>query len=89
MSKFFLNLSEKLVFGPLRKIPGEERFGNYRYLPIFFTIGATLEFLMCNLKVGPAQVNFYSTLKKRQAIELLDAKEELERSFRTDENKSQ
>lgn len=83
MRKLFSNLSEKFILEPLRKIPGEERFGNYRYLPLFFCFGAGIEFLMCNLKVGPAQVNFYSTLKKRQAIELLDAKEELESSFKS------
>ncbi len=62
MIKLFSNLSQKYIIGPLRKFPGEERFGLYRFLPLFFIFGGTLEFLMCNLKAGPAQVNFCKTI---------------------------
>lgn len=83
MLKVISNLNEKFILTPLRKVPGEKRFGLYRFLPLFFILGASLEFLMCNLKAGPGQVNFYSTLKKRQAIELIDSKEQLEKEFCT------
>ena len=63
MRYYFLNISEKYIFGPLRKFPGEKRFGNYRFLPFFFLFGAGLEYLMCNLKVGPRQVNFCKLLQ--------------------------
>jgi hypothetical protein len=58
MRDFFSNLLEKYLFNPLRKVPGEKTFGNYRYLPLFFLFGASLEFLMCNLYAGPQKVNF-------------------------------
>ena len=40
----------------LDKWPGEKIFGIYRFLPIFFFLGATLEFSMINWTVG--QTNF-------------------------------
>jgi len=58
MLKLFSNLSQKYIYGPLKKFPGEQTFGLYRFLPFFFLFGASLEYLMCNLKAGPAQVNF-------------------------------
>jgi hypothetical protein len=58
MRKFFSKLFETYVINPLRKIPGEEKFGNYRFLPLFFLFGATVEYLMIHLKAGPNQVNF-------------------------------
>lgn len=36
--------------------PGRERFGVYRFLPLFFVMGAALEFAMINWQVG--EVNF-------------------------------
>ena len=57
------DLNEKYIFGTLRKIPGEERFGNYRFLPIFFIFGAGLEYLMIHLRVGPGKVNFCNSIK--------------------------
>ena len=58
MKRIIEDLNEKYILNNLRRIPGEAKFGNYRFLPLFFIFGATLEFLMCNLKVGPAKVNF-------------------------------
>ncbi|TDG40284.1 hypothetical protein AWZ03_013293 [Drosophila navojoa] len=45
--------------------PGKRRFGIYRFLPIFFVLGAALEFSMINWTVG--ETNFYRTFKRRQA----------------------
>lgn len=47
--------------------PGK-RFGNFRFLPLFFVFGAGLEFFMINWHVG--EVNFYRTFKKRRVEEL-------------------
>ncbi|XP_073832460.1 sloth 1 [Musca autumnalis] len=49
----------------LDSIPGKKRFGVYRFLPLFFCLGAALEFSMINWTVG--ETNFYRTFKKRQA----------------------
>ncbi|XP_004924874.1 small integral membrane protein 4 [Bombyx mandarina] len=59
---------QKLV----NKWPGKRAFGIYRFLPIFFLLGASLEFSMINWKVG--EVNFYNTFKKRQARDLIEEK---------------
>jgi len=40
----------------LDKWPGKKYFGIYRFLPVFFVMGAALEFTMINWHVG--QVNF-------------------------------
>ncbi|XP_069175288.1 ubiquinol-cytochrome c reductase complex assembly factor 5 [Procambarus clarkii] len=52
----------------LNKWPGKRTLGVYRFLPIFFGLGAALEFSMINWHVG--EVNFYRTYKKRQAEKL-------------------
>ncbi|KAL1459988.1 hypothetical protein WDU94_011929 [Cyamophila willieti] len=46
--------------------PGKKYFGIYRFLPIFFGIGATLEYVMIKWDFNE-QVNFYRTYKRRQA----------------------
>ena len=58
MRKYLSNLFEKYVINTFRKVPGEERFGNYRFLPFFFLFGASLEYLMIHLKAGPNKANF-------------------------------
>ena len=40
----------------LDAIPGKRRFGVYRFLPIFFCMGAALEFAMIKWTVG--ETNF-------------------------------
>lgn len=59
---------QKLV----NKWPGKNTFGMYRFLPMFFVLGAALEFSMINWKVG--EVNFYSTFKRRQAHNIVEEK---------------
>jgi len=58
----------------LNRIPGKRYLGMYRFLPLFFTLGAALEFSMINWQVG--EVSFYRTYKKRQAENI--AQQELE-----------
>ncbi|XP_042890317.1 small integral membrane protein 4-like [Penaeus japonicus] len=52
----------------LDKWPGKRYLGMYRFLPMFFVLGAALEFSMINWHVG--EVNFYRTYKKRQAKDI-------------------
>ncbi|XP_072378447.1 ubiquinol-cytochrome c reductase complex assembly factor 5 [Diabrotica undecimpunctata] len=54
----------------LEKWPGKNYFGMYRFLPIFFVLGAALEFSMINWHVG--EVNFYRTFKRRQARNIIE-----------------
>ena len=74
----------------IRSWPGKERFGNYRFLPIFFVLGAALEFSMINWHIGETNfcklsiiytdlfvLKFTSldrTFKKRQAKNLIEEK---------------
>ena len=56
----------------VNKWPGKKYFGMYRFLPMFFVLGAALEFSMINWKVG--EVNFYSSFKRRQAHDIVEEK---------------
>ncbi|TMW44610.1 hypothetical protein DOY81_010313, partial [Sarcophaga bullata] len=56
----------------LDTIPGKKRFGLYRFLPLFFCLGAALEYSMINWTVG--ETNFYRTFKKRQAKNFVEEK---------------
>ncbi|XP_044262194.1 small integral membrane protein 4 [Tribolium madens] len=49
----------------LDKWPGKKYLGVYRFLPLFFVLGAALEFSMINWQVG--ETNFYKVYKRRQA----------------------
>uniref|UniRef100_A0A2M4C513 Putative secreted protein n=2 Tax=albitarsis series TaxID=58233 RepID=A0A2M4C513_9DIPT len=49
--------------------PGKRALGVYRFLPIFFGLGAALEFSMIHWRVG--ETNFYNTFKKRQAKDIV------------------
>ncbi|XP_052865303.1 small integral membrane protein 4 [Anopheles cruzii] len=50
--------------------PGKSALGIYRFLPIFFGLGAALEFSMIHWRVG--NTNFYNTFKKRQAKDIVE-----------------
>lgn len=54
----------------INKIPGKRILGEYRFLPIFFILGATLEYSMIHWHVG--EVNFYKTYKRRRVEELVE-----------------
>jgi hypothetical protein len=70
MKYFFSNFLDNYIFKYLRRIPGEQRFGSYRFLPFFFLTGAGLEFVMINWKVGPNQVNFCNKQKRTHKYKL-------------------
>ncbi|KAH8303392.1 ubiquinol-cytochrome c reductase complex assembly factor 5 [Drosophila kikkawai] len=56
--------------------PGKQRFGVYRFLPLFFLLGAGLEFSMINWTVG--ETNFYRTFKRRQAKNYVEEQQHLQ-----------
>lgn len=56
--------------------PGKKRFGVYRFLPLFFLLGAGLEFSMINWTVG--ETNFYRTFKRRQAKNYVEEQQQLQ-----------
>lgn len=62
----------------LSLIPGKRLLGPYRMMPIFFILGAALEFSMINWEAGEAKTNFYKTYKKRTVSELAEKQLELE-----------
>lgn len=56
MFKAFDNFKEKYINVLIDKVPGKQRFGAYRFLPLFFIFGGVLEFLMIKWTVG--ETNF-------------------------------
>lgn len=36
----------------LSLVPGKQRLGNYRFLPIFFCVGGVMEWIMINVRIG-------------------------------------
>eukprot|EP00093_Oithona_nana_P009182 09182.XXX_384997_384731_1 [CDS] Oithona nana genome sequencing. len=54
----------------IQAVPGKKTFGVFRFLPVFFFIGAGLEFSMIHWK--PNGHNFYHTYKKRRAKEIIE-----------------
>lgn len=61
-------------------VPGKRTFGLYRHMPIFFLLGAALEFSMINWEAGPDKTNFYKTYKRRVSHELAEKEIQLENS---------
>lgn len=65
-----MNLYSHTLAKILDKWPGK-RLGVYRFLPVFFFLGAGLEFTMIHWDVN-GKVNFYRTYKRRQVQILSD-----------------
>uniref|UniRef100_A0A5F7ZS59 Ubiquinol-cytochrome c reductase complex assembly factor 5 n=2 Tax=Macaca TaxID=9539 RepID=A0A5F7ZS59_MACMU len=36
----------------LQRVPGKQRLGIYRFLPFFFVLGGTMEWIMIKVRVG-------------------------------------
>ncbi|XP_032146536.1 small integral membrane protein 4 [Sapajus apella] len=47
----------------LQRVPGKRRFGIYRFLPFFFVLGGTMEWIMINIRVG--QETFYDVYRRK------------------------
>ncbi|MBN3287910.1 SMIM4 protein, partial [Polyodon spathula] len=46
-------------------VPGRRRFGIYRFLPFFFVLGGTMEWIMINVRIG--KETFYDVYRRKQA----------------------
>ena len=57
------------------KLPGKA-LGEYRLLPLFFILGAALEYSMIHWQIG--EVNFYKVYKRRRVEELVERRLRLE-----------
>ncbi|XP_017299044.1 small integral membrane protein 4 [Diaphorina citri] len=69
MGAFFYSLRLKRL---LKAWPGQKYFGIYRFLPLFFGVGAALEFAMIKWEVNNGEINFYKTYKRNQAVILAE-----------------
>ncbi|XP_034760013.2 ubiquinol-cytochrome-c reductase complex assembly factor 5 [Acipenser ruthenus] len=49
----------------LDMVPGRRRFGIYRFLPFFFVLGGTMEWIMINVRIG--KETFYDVYRRKQA----------------------
>nr|XP_004661292.1 small integral membrane protein 4 [Jaculus jaculus] len=47
----------------LQRVPGKQRFGIYRFLPFFFVLGGTMEWIMINVRVG--HETFYDVYRRK------------------------
>ncbi|KAM4882196.1 ubiquinol-cytochrome c reductase complex assembly factor 5 [Thomomys bottae] len=47
----------------LQRAPGKQRFGIYRFLPFFFVLGGTMEWIMIKVRVG--QETFYDVYRRK------------------------
>ncbi|KAJ3662122.1 hypothetical protein Zmor_006481 [Zophobas morio] len=66
-----MNIKRSIRFQQiLNKWPGKKYIGEYRFLPLFFILGAVLEYSMINWQVG--ETNFYRVYKIRQAKNIVE-----------------
>ncbi|RLV99419.1 hypothetical protein DV515_00009636 [Chloebia gouldiae] len=56
----------------LKLVPGQRRFGFYRFLPFFFVLGGAMEWFMINVRVG--QETFYDVYRRKQSERLYAAR---------------
>ncbi|XP_055349415.1 small integral membrane protein 4-like [Paramacrobiotus metropolitanus] len=68
-----------LFYRFLDRWPGKERFGYYRFLPLFFACGAAIEFIMIHLTIG--ETNFYDVYKRKHPERLIPVKAAHDSSF--------
>ncbi|XP_040850536.1 small integral membrane protein 4 [Ochotona curzoniae] len=47
----------------LQRVPGKQWFGIYRFLPFFFVLGGTMEWIMIKVRVG--QETFYDVYRRK------------------------
>ncbi|XP_004176343.1 ubiquinol-cytochrome c reductase complex assembly factor 5 [Taeniopygia guttata] len=56
----------------LKLVPGQRRFGFYRFLPFFFVLGGAMEWFMINVRVG--KETFYDVYRRKQSERLYEAR---------------
>ncbi|NWV95272.1 SMIM4 protein, partial [Machaerirhynchus nigripectus] len=60
--------------GLLKLVPGQRRFGFYRFLPFFFVLGGAMEWFMINVHVG--KETFYDVYRRKRSERLYEARME-------------
>nr|XP_042140488.1 small integral membrane protein 4 isoform X2 [Peromyscus maniculatus bairdii] len=50
----------------LQRVPGKQRFGIYRFLPFFFVLGGTMEWIMIKVRVGQETFCFLPEMFRMQ-----------------------
>ncbi|XP_026853924.2 small integral membrane protein 4 [Electrophorus electricus] len=54
---------------PIKKllslVPGKQRFGIYRFLPVFFCLGGVMEWVMINVRIG--RETFYDVYRRKRS----------------------
>ncbi|XP_043968904.1 small integral membrane protein 4 [Gambusia affinis] len=55
----------KTIKGLLSIVPGKQRLGAYRFLPIFFCIGGVMEWIMINVRIG--HETFYDVYRRKKS----------------------
>ncbi|XP_034393911.1 small integral membrane protein 4 [Cyclopterus lumpus] len=49
----------------LSLVPGKQRLGPYRFLPVFFCIGGVMEWIMINVRIGTE--TFYDVYRRKRS----------------------
>ncbi|XP_056279088.1 small integral membrane protein 4 [Pseudoliparis swirei] len=49
----------------LSLVPGKQRLGPYRFLPLFFCMGGAMEWIMINVRIG--RETFYDVYRRKQS----------------------
>ncbi|KAM6929470.1 ubiquinol-cytochrome c reductase complex assembly factor 5 [Lycodopsis pacificus] len=49
----------------LSLVPGKQRLGTYRFLPVFFCIGGVMEWIMINVRIG--KETFYDVYRRKRS----------------------
>ncbi|XP_076840100.1 ubiquinol-cytochrome c reductase complex assembly factor 5 [Brachyhypopomus gauderio] len=57
--------SNKTIRTILSLVPGKQRFGIYRFMPLFFCIGGVMEWVMINVRIG--RETFYDVYRRKRA----------------------
>ncbi|CAH1261964.1 SMIM4 [Branchiostoma lanceolatum] len=60
-----LRKPNRRIRGLLELWPGKRRLGVYRFLPVFFVMGAGMEWFMINVRLG--RETFYDVYRRKQA----------------------
>ncbi|XP_041319452.1 small integral membrane protein 4 isoform X1 [Pyrgilauda ruficollis] len=55
----------------LKLVPGERRFGFYRFLPFFFVLGGAMEWFMINVRIGKETFCEWDDVYRRKQSERL------------------
>ncbi|KAM6325324.1 ubiquinol-cytochrome c reductase complex assembly factor 5 [Podargus strigoides] len=67
-------LKSRRVRRLLQLMPGKQRFGVYRFLPVFFLLGGAMEWFMINVRIG--KETFYDVYRRKRSERQYEARME-------------